>query len=100
MGAADLFEEPFGVSGDLCRGASPAPRRSQHRVRAAEGAEEIDKYSGIEVNAHYTARRWVASSSGVTTWGFPEVTNFFRSTSLVTRKSHSSALLTMRMSFG
>src|ERR1035437_10412473 len=68
-------------------------------VRAPAGAEVIDEYSGIEVDAHYAARRCVTSSSGVTTWGCSAVTKVFSSASLVTKKSHSTALLRIRMSF-
>src|ERR1035437_8289920 len=99
MGPADVFEQPFRIGGEVCRGASSSLRRSQKCVRASAGAEVIDEYSGIEVDAHYAARRCVTTSSGVTTWGFSAVTKVFSSASLVTKKSHSTALLRIRMSF-
>jgi len=52
MDSADFLEEPFGISGNVRGGASSSLRRSQKCIRASTGAEIIDEYSGIEVNAH------------------------------------------------
>jgi hypothetical protein len=98
MALAHVFEQPFGIGGNVRRGASSPLRRSQKRVRTPARAEVIDEYSGIEIDSHYAARRCVTSSSGVTTWGFSAVSKVFSSVSLVTKKSHSTALLRIRMS--
>src|ERR1039457_3010317 len=45
MGPADVFEQPFRISGEVCRGASSSLRRSQKCGRAPAGAEGIDEYS-------------------------------------------------------
>lgn len=93
-----VLKQMFSVSSYVCRGSSTSLRRSQKCVCVPAGAEIVDEYSGIEIDPHYAARRCVTSSSGVRTCGFSAVTRFFSSASLVTKKSHSTALLRIRMS--
>src|SRR5947209_20336609 len=99
MGLTNLLEQPLGVRGNIGRSTSSSLRRSQKCVRAPPCTEVIDEGSRVEVDAHYAAGRCVRSSSGVTTWGFSAVTNVFSFASRVTKKSQSTALLRMRISF-